>query len=68
MGYSKNICKREVYSNSILPQETRKILNKPHDLAPKTTREKQTNKHKQKNKEKKTNISANKASQKRLTS
>ena len=28
MGHSKSSCKREVYSNSISPQETRKISNK----------------------------------------
>ena len=27
MGYSKSSPKREVYSSTILPQETRKILN-----------------------------------------
>ena len=27
MGYSKSSPKREVYSNTILPQETNKILN-----------------------------------------
>ena len=28
MGYSKNSYKREIYSNAILPQETRKTLNR----------------------------------------
>ena len=28
MGCSKNSSKREVYSNTILPQETRKTLNR----------------------------------------
>ena len=28
MGYSKSSSKREVYSNTILPQETRNISNK----------------------------------------
>ena len=28
MGHSKKRCKREVYSNIILPEETRKITNK----------------------------------------
>ena len=27
MGCSKSSCKREIYSNTILPQETRKISN-----------------------------------------
>ena len=32
MGRSKNSSKREVYSNSISPQETRKITNKQSNL------------------------------------
>ena len=28
MGFSKNSSKREVYSDTIIPQETRKALNK----------------------------------------
>ena len=32
MGYSKSSYKREVYSNTILPQETRKISNKQPTL------------------------------------
>ena len=28
MGYSKSCSKREVYSNTILPKETRKSLNR----------------------------------------
>ena len=36
--------KREVYSNIILPQETRKISNKQSKLTPKGTRERRTNK------------------------
>ena len=35
MGYSKRSPKREVYSNTILPQETRKISNKQPKLTPK---------------------------------
>ena len=37
---------REVYSNTILPQETRKISNKQSNLTlkPKGTRERRTNK------------------------
>ena len=36
MGCSKSSSKREVYSNSISPQETRKISNKQSNLTPKT--------------------------------
>ena len=36
--------KREVYSNKILPQETRKVSNKQLNLTPKATRERRTNK------------------------
>ena len=39
MGHSKNSSKREVYSNRILPQETRKISKKQPKLTPKTTGE-----------------------------
>ena len=35
---------REVYSNTILPQETRKISNKHPNIAPKTTRERRKSK------------------------
>ena len=42
MGYSKSSSKREVYSNSISPQETRKISNKQSNLTPKATRERRT--------------------------
>ncbi len=35
MGYSKSSSKREVYSNTTLPEETRKISNKQPNLAPK---------------------------------
>ena len=38
MGYNKSSPKREVYSNTILPQETRKITNKQPNLTPKATR------------------------------
>ena len=37
MGYSKRSSKREVYSNTILPQETRKTLNRQPNFTPKTT-------------------------------
>ena len=44
MGWSKSCYKREVYSSTILPQETRKISNKHANLTPKTTSERRTNK------------------------
>ena len=44
MGCSKSRSKRKVYSNTILPQETRKISNKRSNLTPKGTRERITNK------------------------
>ena len=37
MGCSKNSPKREVYSNTILPQETRKISNRKPNFTPETT-------------------------------
>ena len=37
MGSSKNSPKREVYSNIILPQETRKTLKRQPNFTPKTT-------------------------------
>ena len=37
MGCSKSISKREVYGNTILPQEMRKIVNRQPNLTPKTT-------------------------------
>ena len=49
MGCSKSSSKREVYSNTILPQETRETLNRQPNFTPKTTgkrRTKQTNKKK----------------------
>ena len=43
MGCSKSNSKREVYSNTSLPQELRKISNKQPNLMPKATeKEKQT--------------------------
>ena len=44
MGYSKSSSKREVYSYTSLPQETRKISNEKSNLTPKGTRERWTNK------------------------
>ena len=37
MGCSKSSSKREVYSNTIKPQETRKTLNRQPNFTPKTT-------------------------------
>ena len=37
MGYSESSSKREVYSNTILPQETRKTLNRQPNFTPKMT-------------------------------
>ena len=36
MGCSKNSAKREVYSNIILPQETRETSNRQPNFMPKT--------------------------------
>ena len=41
MGRSKSSSKREVYSNTILPQEIRKISNKQSNFTPKGTRKRQ---------------------------
>ena len=41
VGYSKSSSKKEVYSNTSLPQETRKISNKQPNLTPKGTRKEQ---------------------------
>ena len=43
-GSSKSSYKREVYRNTIVPQETRKMSNKQSNLTPKGTRERRTNK------------------------
>ena len=43
MGSSKSSSKREVYSNTILPQETRNISNKQPNLTPKAIRERTKN-------------------------
>ena len=42
MGCRQSYFKREVYTNIILPQETRKISNKQSNLTPKGTRERRT--------------------------
>ena len=42
MGCSKSSSKREVYSNTILPQETRKLSNRQPNFTPKSTGERRT--------------------------
>ena len=42
MGCSKSSSKREVYSNTILPQETRNISSKQPNFTPKAIRERRT--------------------------
>ena len=42
MGCSKSSSKREVYSNTILSQETRNISNKQPNITPKAIRERRT--------------------------
>ena len=37
MGCNKSSSKKEVYSNTILPQETRKTLNRQPNFTPKAT-------------------------------
>ena len=44
MGHSKSSSEREVYSNTILSQETRKISNKQPNLTPKASGEGRTDK------------------------
>ena len=44
MRHSKSSSKREVYSNTILPQETRKTSNRQPNFTPKTTGKRRTNK------------------------
>ena len=42
MGCSKSSSKREVYSHTILPQETRKTLNRQHNFTTNTTLKRRT--------------------------
>ena len=44
MGHSKCSSKREVYSNTSLPQDTRKISNEQPNLTTKGTRKRKANK------------------------
>ena len=46
MRCSKSTSKREVYSNTILPQETRKTSNRQSNFTPKTTGKRRTKKPK----------------------
>ena len=46
IGYSESSSKREVYSNTILPQETRKTSNRQPNFIPKTIGKKNNNKKK----------------------
>ena len=50
MGCSKSSLKKELFSNRILPQETRKTLNRQPNFTPKTTGKKNNNQKKNKNK------------------
>ena len=43
---AKAVLKREVYSNTILPQETRKISNRQPNITAKTTGKRRTKKKK----------------------
>ena len=45
IGCSKSSFKREVYSNTILPQETRNITNKQPNLTPKAIRDRTKKPH-----------------------
>ena len=42
MGCNKCSPKREIYSNTILPQEARKTMNRQPNFTPKTTGKKRT--------------------------
>ena len=46
MGFSKSSSKKEVYSNTTLPQETRKTSNRQPNFIPKTTGKRTTTKPK----------------------
>ena len=45
MGFNKSNAKREVHSNTSLPQETRETSNKQPNFTPKVTRKRRTQKH-----------------------
>ena len=46
MGCSESSSKKKVYSNTILPQETRKTSNRQPNFTPKTTGKRRTKKKK----------------------
>ena len=46
MAYSKSSSNKGVYSNTILPQETRKASNRQPNFTPKTTGKRRTEKNK----------------------
>ena len=46
MGFSKSSSKREVYNDTILPQETRKALNRQPNSTSKATGKRRTKKKK----------------------
>ena len=46
MGCGKSSSKREVYSNTILPQETRKTSNRQPNFTPTTTGKRKTKQNK----------------------
>ena len=48
MGCSKSSSKREVYSNTILPQETRETSNRQPNFTPKITRKEEEEEQQQK--------------------
>ena len=47
MGCSKSSSKKEVFSNTIVPQETRKPSNRQHNFTPKTAGKRQTKQQQQ---------------------
>ena len=55
MGCNKSVSKREVDSNTILPQETRETLNRKHNFTPKTTGKRIEKKKKPQNQQKERN-------------
>ena len=58
MGCSKSSSKREIYSNTILPQETRKSWDRQPNFTPKTTVKKRKKKPKISRRKEITNIRA----------
>ena len=51
MGCSKSSSKKEVYNNTVLPQETRKVSNKQPNLPPERIRKIMTKKDQSQQKE-----------------